>query len=399
MNFCLSMTAIVAMLLCTPLYSQDDGNYFSADYNRPNPNIDEKKVGRLSTATPADRVREKKITKYYKSHGVLQDSIWKDWLSKNYSEVYVIQKGDTLWDISDKFLDSPWYWPKIWELNQYITNPHWIYPGNELKFSYSGKTGPSVTVISKKKRSGVDYSILEREKPASLFDENDFYKSRLNELNASNSRASVPVLTGGYVCLGEVPVFQGLLESSSKGTNMFIEDDEVDVLMGNMTACEKGAKYAAVEEKETGVYKINGIVEIQDKAVKPRHCLAKVLQLYGLVKRDMQLITVPVFDATPKNINEALVADISSMEPYKKELGSENDRICVKFRNNVTAPASGSMVYFYELKDPTNEKEINPYIIAAGQIIHANKGYATVLVVASQKARAITKKTTVTTRF
>jgi hypothetical protein len=46
---------------------------------------------------------------------------------------YVIQKGDTLWDLSQKFLANPWYWPKIWSLNPNIENPHWIYPGNRLR--------------------------------------------------------------------------------------------------------------------------------------------------------------------------------------------------------------------------------------------------------------------------
>ena len=46
---------------------------------------------------------------------------------------YTIQKGDTLWDLSQKFLSNPWYWPKIWSLNPSIENPHWIYPGNKLR--------------------------------------------------------------------------------------------------------------------------------------------------------------------------------------------------------------------------------------------------------------------------
>jgi LysM repeat protein len=59
----------------------------------------------------------------------------------NTPDVYVIAKGDTLWDLSQKFLNNPWYWPKIWSLNAYIENPHWIYPGNKLKI-IPGQGGP-----------------------------------------------------------------------------------------------------------------------------------------------------------------------------------------------------------------------------------------------------------------
>jgi hypothetical protein len=46
---------------------------------------------------------------------------------------YTIQKGDTLWDLSEHFFDSPWIWPDLWEKNQEIPNPHWIYPGNRIR--------------------------------------------------------------------------------------------------------------------------------------------------------------------------------------------------------------------------------------------------------------------------
>lgn len=46
---------------------------------------------------------------------------------------YTIKKGDTLWDLSRRFSDSPWLWPDLWKENKQITNPHWIYPGNRIR--------------------------------------------------------------------------------------------------------------------------------------------------------------------------------------------------------------------------------------------------------------------------
>jgi hypothetical protein len=57
-------------------------------------------------------------------------------------DYYLVQPGDTLWDISTRFLGDPYQWPALWSYNDYITNPHWIYPGNKIYFRLGTELEP-----------------------------------------------------------------------------------------------------------------------------------------------------------------------------------------------------------------------------------------------------------------
>lgn len=63
-------------------------------------------------------------------------------LNEDAPKSYIVQKGDTLWDISGIFLKQPWLWPKLWRLNPEVSNPHLIYPGEELRLVFDEKGEP-----------------------------------------------------------------------------------------------------------------------------------------------------------------------------------------------------------------------------------------------------------------
>ncbi|MCO7226568.1 LysM peptidoglycan-binding domain-containing protein [Pleionea sp. CnH1-48] len=57
-------------------------------------------------------------------------------LRKDHPDFYVVKEGDTLWDISALFLQTPWLWPEIWHVNDQVDNPHLIYPGDVIALVY-----------------------------------------------------------------------------------------------------------------------------------------------------------------------------------------------------------------------------------------------------------------------
>jgi hypothetical protein len=79
-------------------------------------------------------------------------------------EEYMVQQGDTLFDICDQLLDEPGYWPKLWALNPEIKNPHFIFPNMRLKF-YPGddETPPYLQVVAEEELIPIEKGDLEEQ--------------------------------------------------------------------------------------------------------------------------------------------------------------------------------------------------------------------------------------------
>jgi hypothetical protein len=58
-------------------------------------------------------------------------------------ELHTVRSGDTLWDISGRYYRNPYGWPRLWAQNAQIQNPHWIYPGDQVRLRDASDTGPA----------------------------------------------------------------------------------------------------------------------------------------------------------------------------------------------------------------------------------------------------------------
>ncbi len=67
-------------------------------------------------------------------------------IQRDYPERYVVKRGDTLWDISKRFLKDPWLWPEVWHINPKIRNPHLIYPGDVIVLYFDEDGKPYITL-------------------------------------------------------------------------------------------------------------------------------------------------------------------------------------------------------------------------------------------------------------
>ena len=104
----------------------------------------------------ADARREHNLHEIYQKYysQPTPDQAWKQALSKTSEQTYLIQEGDTLWDISDTFFGDSEFWPKVWSLNKDgIFNPHEINPQQKIQF-VPGTMGEAPSFAVKEKDSG-----------------------------------------------------------------------------------------------------------------------------------------------------------------------------------------------------------------------------------------------------
>lgn len=156
-------------------------------------------------------------------------------------EVHSVVKGDTLWDLSQRYLGSPWYWPKVWSYNPEIANPHWIYPGNRVRFFRAGEEVPSeVEVASEPVGAGKeDGETVSSPDSISLDHEADV---RVAGKIGYQAKPGIRVTHQGFLSAQQLAQ-SGVIDSSFAETQMLSYPDTVYLKFPRGTQVKLGEKY------------------------------------------------------------------------------------------------------------------------------------------------------------
>ncbi len=322
-----------------------------------------------------------------KSHAQEPDQI----LEHETGFYYTVQEGDTLWDISQHFNDTPWLWPELWKENDQIPNPHWIYPGERIRL-YHGMG---------KHKYQTDKAELHPPTPS------------LQPIDATQIQSTEPVVTEKYVyysgmdqigfirkepvnCLGSIFKVEGNKEMISTGDTIYIqplENLKMDFSPGGRYTVYR--PLAPTNDKKSTKrigtqYYLLGIIEVTKN--ETGYAIAKVIDIYReillgdrlmpYVKRPIQ---IPISEAPV-----GLEGRIITSEEHSKIIGENTIAFINKGENDSILPGQNFEIFYRMEHSKRAKKTLNvdlvPIKIGSLVVLHTEKETSTVLIYDSSQS-------------
>ena len=289
---------------------------------------------------------------------------------------YTIQKGDTLWDLSEHFFDSAWIWPDLWEKNQEIANPHWIYPGERIRL-YSREELETM-VRPETEAAGPEEAIQPLESPYYLY-------SAIDSVGFIRKKPVSP---------------SGTIFKVQESKVMISELDLVYVRPIGKTTFEPGDRFTVfrtlkpVKDKDTkariGVqHYILGVVEITD--VQPKFAMGRIVESFRHI--ELNDLLMPYEARSPKIIltesKEGLKGKIIVAEEHESVF-ADTVVFIDKGRQEGVKVGQSYSVYYQEKEylDPKEKESILLPPVDFGKILvlRTEETTATALVTMAEKA-------------
>ncbi|MFV1951133.1 MAG: LysM peptidoglycan-binding domain-containing protein [Nitrospinota bacterium] len=230
-------------------------------------------------------------------------------------KTHIVEKGDTLWDIANKYLKDPFEWRAIWKGNKYIEDPNLIFPGDPVDF------------VKRKKARLLKKKVTPKRKIVKKVIPPPVSKVPITTLST--------LATAGYIVEDERSV--GTIFSSPEEKLLLSDGDKVYVDMGkkDVTPGKKFTIYKyirlvrhPVTNKKIGhLIKIVGELEISE--VRKEMSIAFISQSYDVITRgdrllEYQEIKVPMVDPRAEPEKKDINGYIIETKDHKMNVGKRD---------------------------------------------------------------------------
>jgi hypothetical protein len=284
---------------------------------------------------------------------------------------YTVQKGDTLWDLSRRFADSPWVWPELWTENSTaIANPHLIYPGQKIRLTRNAGASPQMPAGGDKQlQAHVHY----------------FY-SLINQV--------------GFIRRVPVAPQAVIFEKPVKGTTMIAEGDIVYLRPEGNATIETGGLFTVYRTFDP-LYDTNtkeligtqhllvGIVQVTQR--QPEYALAKVLKSYRPIRISDKLM--PYSNRNPRILfeksQEGIDGTIIVSEEHRVMFAEFNTAFIDRGKIDGIKEGQIYSLYFRDENKLGSDKSAQTITIPVNfgelLVLHVEDNNSTVLITDSQK--------------
>ncbi|MFZ0134901.1 MAG: LysM domain-containing protein [Desulfobacterales bacterium] len=286
---------------------------------------------------------------------------------------YTVKEGDTLWDLSRKFADSPYLWPDLWSGNDQIANPHRIYPGQRIRLyrrADVARTG---------RPAGATQST-----PAPVVVEapklGQFAFSRMDRVGFIRDPAVVPS--------GRIFKVLGIHK-------MITADDTVYISRENDQALSPGQQYTIyrplgevrnlVTDQYLGVqHYILGTVEIVQ--LEPEYAVGRVIKAFGRIQKDDLLMP---YERRPDKIAKILPppgidGEVLMAEEHNQLIGDNVVAFINRGTNDGIKPGQVFDIYFQDQATiqprPADKTLLKPVVFGQLVVLRAEDTTATVYI-------------------
>ncbi len=296
---------------------------------------------------------------------------------------YTVKKGDTLWDLSQRFSDSPYLWPDLWSDNSQIANPHLIYPGQRIRLflrkDIEKQAGPVIeekAIETKAPPIEIEPEAIPEIKP----EVKTFYFAAIDRVGFIKKKPVTP---------------EGFIFRAKEDKKLISKDDIVYIGQDKSNPLAPGSKYTVfrtfdpIKDKKTGDYigiqhYFSAVVEITQSA--PRFAIARVIRSFSNVKVNDRLMP---YVKRSKNIARrksqgGLLGEVISAEEHNLLIADNTIVFINKGKKDGVKPGQRYNV-FYQKKsriDPKTRKKFPLDAIIFGEllVLHTEETTSTVFI-------------------